>query len=51
MFEAYNQWLFGPVENLMAYDDWTETHAEQYTAFNKFQKTRVFKMPGGQYYQ
>ena len=51
MFEAYNQWLFGPVEDLSAYDDWTKTHAEQYTAFNNFQKTRVFKMPAGQYYQ
>ncbi len=51
MFEAYNQWLFGPVEDLTAYDDWTKTHAEQYTAFNNFQKTRVFKMPAGQYYQ
>ena len=51
MFEAYNQWLFGPVEDLTAYDDWTKTHAEQYTAFNNFQKTRVFRMPGGQYYQ
>lgn len=51
MFEAYNQWLFGPVENLVAYDNWTKTHAEQYTAFNTFQKSRVFKMPAGQYYQ
>jgi tetratricopeptide (TPR) repeat protein len=51
MFEAYNQWLFGPVENLSAYDNWTKTHAEQYTAFNTFQLSRVFKMPSGQYYQ
>ena len=51
MFDAYNQWLFGPVENLAAYDNWTKTHADQYTAFNNFQKTRVFKMPAGQYYQ
>jgi Tfp pilus assembly protein PilF len=51
MFEAYNQWLFGPVENLAAYDNWTKTHTDQYTAFNNFQKTRVFKMPAGQYYQ
>lgn len=51
MFEAYNQWLFGPVESLTAYDNWTKTHAEQYTAFNTFQKSRVFKMPAGQYYQ
>jgi tetratricopeptide (TPR) repeat protein len=51
LFEAYNQWLFGPVDNLAAYDTWTKTHAEQYTAFNNFQQSRVFKMPAGQYYQ
>lgn len=51
MFEAYNQWLFGPVENLPAYDNWTKTHSEQYTAFNTFQKSRVFRIPAGQYYQ
>jgi hypothetical protein len=51
MFEAYNQWLFGPVEDLAAYDNWTKTHPDQYTAFSNFQKTRVFKMPSGQYYQ
>lgn len=50
MFEAYNQWLFGPVDNLAAYDNWTKTHEEQYTAFSKFQQSRVFKMPAGQYY-
>jgi hypothetical protein len=51
MFEAYNQWLFGPVENLAAYDNWTKTHAEQFASFDKFQRNRVFKMPLGQYYQ
>jgi tetratricopeptide (TPR) repeat protein len=51
MFDAYNQWLFGPVENLAAYDNWIKTHSEQYTAFNNFQRNRVFKMPAGQYYQ
>ncbi|RYG44645.1 MAG: hypothetical protein EOO01_19120 [Chitinophagaceae bacterium] len=51
MFEAYNQWLFGPIENLAAYDNWTKTHAEQYEALKKFQANRVFKMPAGQYYQ
>lgn len=51
MFEAYNQWLFGPVESLPAYDNWTKTHAEQYTAFNTFQKNKVFRIPAGQYYQ
>ena len=51
MFDAYNQWLFGPTENLAAYDNWTKTHATEYNGFNAFQKTRIFKMPPGQYYQ
>jgi Tfp pilus assembly protein PilF len=51
MFEAYNQWLFGTVENLAAYDNWTKTHSEAYTNFTTFQKGRVFKVPAGQYYQ
>jgi hypothetical protein len=51
MFNAYNQWLFGASENLAAYDNWTKAHAEEYEAFSKFQKSRIFKMPAGQYYQ
>ncbi|MCW3117847.1 MAG: tetratricopeptide domain protein [Chitinophagaceae bacterium] len=51
MFDAYNQWLFGPVENLARYDNWNKTHNEEYASFTAFQKTRVFKMPPGQYYQ
>jgi len=51
MFNAYNQWLFGTVENLAAYDSWTKAHDEEYKNFTAFQKTRVFKMPQGQYYQ
>jgi Tfp pilus assembly protein PilF len=51
MFDAYNQWLFGASENLAAYDNWTKTHAEEYASFSNFQKSRIFKMPQGQYYQ
>jgi Tfp pilus assembly protein PilF len=51
LFEAYNQWLFGPTENLAAYDNWTKTHPEQQANFTAFQKTRVFRMPANQYYQ
>lgn len=50
MFEAYNQWLFGASENLAAYDAWSKTHADQYEAFNQFQRNRIFKIPAGQYY-
>jgi len=51
MFDAYNQWLFGSSENLAAYENWTKTHPEEYNNFSNFQKTRVFRMPYGQYYQ
>jgi len=51
MFDAYNQWLFGSTENLAAYENWTKTHASEYDAFAAFQKTRIFKIPVGQYYQ
>ena len=51
IFNAYNEWLFGTVENLATYDNWTKTHDEEYKNFIAFQKTRVFKMPSGQYYQ
>ena len=50
MFEAYNQWLFGPIENLAAFDQWTKTNAEAYKKFTSFQRNRVFKMPSGQFY-
>ena len=50
MFEAYNQWLFGPVDNLAAFDQWTRTNSEAYKKFTSFQKNRVFKMPAGQFY-
>lgn len=51
MFDAYNQWLFGPIENLAAYENWTKAHAEEFKAFTNFQKSRIFKMPGNQHYQ
>ncbi len=50
MFEAYNQWLFGPIENLAAFDLWTRTNAEAYKKFTAFQRGRIFKMPAGQFY-
>lgn len=50
LFEAYNQWLFGTVESLPAYDNWIKTHADLHTSFTTFQKNRVFKIPAGQYY-
>jgi len=50
MFDAYNQWIFGTVENLNAYQDWINIHSSEYTAFNHFQRSRIFKVPTEQYY-
>jgi tetratricopeptide (TPR) repeat protein len=51
IFDAYNQWLFGPAQNLSAFENWTKTHQEEYRQFNNSQANRMFKMPAGQYYQ
>ena len=51
MFDAYSQWLFGSVQNLAAYQNWTNTHADEYNAFDRFQRGRTFKIPAGQYYK
>lgn len=50
LFEAYNQWLFGPAENLSAFDQWAKTNADTYARFTKLQQSRVFKMPKEQFY-
>ena len=51
MFDAYNQWIFGTVNNLSAYETWTREHVDEYKKFDYFQHNRVFKLPDGQYYQ
>jgi tetratricopeptide (TPR) repeat protein len=49
LFEAYNQWLFGSVQNLTAFQTWINTHQESYRTFTSFHQGRVFKM-NGQFY-
>lgn len=51
MFDAYNQWIFGAVQDLSAFQTWINTHADEYAKFTNFQKGRVFKLPANQYYQ
>jgi tetratricopeptide (TPR) repeat protein len=51
LFESYNQWLFAAAENETAYQNWIKNHNTENTAFSKFQKSRIFKIPSGQYYQ
>ena len=50
MFDSYNQWIFGIVQNLTTYQAWTASHATEYTEFSNFQKGRIYKVPSGQYY-
>jgi tetratricopeptide (TPR) repeat protein len=50
MFDAYNQWLFGTVQNLAAYQNWITTHSSDYNEFSRFQRGRIYKVPAGQYY-
>ena len=38
MFAAYNQWQFGTIESLPAYDNWIKLHDEEYKNFTAFQK-------------
>lgn len=51
LFDAYNQWLFGAVQNLSAYQNWTIAHATTNTEFTSFQRGRIFKIPQQQYYR
>ncbi len=51
LFEAYNQWLFAAAENAAAYDNWVKTHVDENKKFVDFQKSRIFKLPIGQYYK
>lgn len=50
LFDAYNQWIFTAAQNLPAYQNWTNTHANEYNELTRFQKGRIFKIPAGQYY-
>ncbi len=51
LFDAYNQWVFGSVQNLAAYQNWTIAHMTDTNDFSHFQKSRVFKLPPLQYYR
>lgn len=50
LFESYNRWLFGPVEDLPAFQNWVQKNRVDYQSFIDFQQNRVFKIPGKQYY-
>jgi Tfp pilus assembly protein PilF len=51
VFDAYNQWIFEAAGNLAQYENWTKLNADQYAEFSKLQRSKLFKIPPGQYYQ
>ncbi|WP_409966083.1 hypothetical protein PIECOFPK_02600 [Mycovorax composti] len=50
LFESYNQWMFGPVNNQAAFEKWVNEHKEEYDRFTNYHTSRIFKMPNGQVY-
>ncbi len=50
MFDAYNKWLFSPAEDLNGYTNWIKAHKTEMDAFVDFQRSKIFKVPDGQYY-
>ncbi|WP_198315476.1 tetratricopeptide repeat protein [Chitinophaga tropicalis] len=50
MFEAYNQWLFGPVASQSAYKSWTTMHKTEYDAFLQYQRNHPLKLRPDEYY-
>nr|WP_262712061.1 tetratricopeptide repeat protein [Chitinophaga vietnamensis] len=50
MFEAYNQWLFGPAASPSAYKGWVALHKQDYDAFSKYQRNHPLKPRPDEYY-
>jgi tetratricopeptide (TPR) repeat protein len=50
LFDAYNYWLFSPAVNAENYKSWEAAHPKEAAGFKKYQDSRVFKVPAGQYY-
>jgi tetratricopeptide (TPR) repeat protein len=51
LFDAYNQWIFGSAQNLNTFQNWVNLNSAQYEEFLQFQKGRIFKVPGKEYYK
>lgn len=50
LFEAYHYWLFSEKINQESQLEWAKNHPKERADFIKFQQSRVFKIPVGQYY-
>lgn len=50
LFEAYNQWLFGPVASQATYRSWTNLHKTEFDKFMQYQRSHPFKPRADEYY-
>ena len=50
LFESYNQWLFGPVSDVRAYQSWIKLYENEYKKFQLYQRNILFKVPFDQHY-
>lgn len=50
-FETYNEWLFGHLENAVAYKQWTQKYAAQMNLFDKYFRNNKLSPKENQYYR
>ncbi|WP_165798502.1 tetratricopeptide repeat protein [Chitinophaga costaii] len=50
LFEAYNQWIFGPPSNQAAFRSWANLHKPSYDAYIQFQRDHPLKLRPDEYY-
>lgn len=50
LFEAYNQWLFGPASDPNGFQLWINNNKEAYGKYSTYQQNKLFRMPSGQHY-
>ncbi|HEX5555394.1 MAG TPA: tetratricopeptide repeat protein [Chitinophagaceae bacterium] len=51
LFEAYNEWVFGPAANLPLYKAWVKQHEDEMHRLIKYLNTHSLKPKDGQFYQ
>jgi len=51
LFEAYNQWVFGPATNLAAYKSWVTQHQDVMNRLIQYLNSHPLVPPEGQFYQ
>ncbi|GAA4302991.1 tetratricopeptide repeat protein [Compostibacter hankyongensis] len=51
LFEAYNQWIFGPAANQAAYRTWTGLHKAEYDRLMKYLQENSLQPRAGEFYQ